>query len=88
MSYSVTQHIKDMAPADLALLINKMNQPNKWALTRRAAQGMHRQNKVGGNSYPPGYMSDNMRKKKLRQIEKGMIQITKEKVNEGNSKIL
>lgn len=73
------KHIKDMAPADLAREINRLNQPNKWAITRMAAQGMPKQNHVGGNTYPPNYTSEKRLKRIKSQIEKGMIQVTVDK---------
>ena len=81
-------NIKNLSVADLAAKINKINKPNKWAITRFAASGkLDKKYVVGGNHYPPN-MSEKRRLRRLRQIEKGMIQITKEAVNEGCNQIL
>lgn len=84
-------NIKNLSVANLAKKINEMNRPNKWAITRRAAQGMQKSPFVGGNHYP-SYTSQLRMERRRKQIEKGMIQVspeekqpTQEAVNEGNS---
>lgn len=66
--------VKNLSIPDLQKKINLMGRPNKWALTRRAAQGMQKSTH-GGNHYPPN-QSEKMRQKRLRQIAKGIIQVT------------
>ena len=66
--------IKNMSTQDLARKINMMNRPNKWALTRRAAQGM--QKSVHGGNHYPKYTSELRMARRRKQIEKGIIQVT------------
>lgn len=80
------QYIKEMSVPDLAREINKFKQPNKWAITRRASQGMQKSNFVGGNSYPKNISERNL-KRRQRQIEKGMIQITPEREYKSSKKV-
>ena len=68
----------DLNAKDLAIAIASMNRPNKWQITRMAAQGMAKSNKVGGNDYPPNWCSEKRRARRLRQIAKGIIQVTEE----------
>jgi hypothetical protein len=67
--------IKNMSAPALAKKINEMNRPNKWAITRFAASGKLHKTFAGGNYYPPD-MSEKRRQRYLRQIEKGIIQVT------------
>jgi hypothetical protein len=69
--------IKKMSIPNLAKKINELNRPNKWQLTRRASQGMQKSSH-GGNNYP-SVTSEARRQRRLRQIEKGIIQVTEEK---------
>ena len=72
-------NIKNLSVADLAAKINKINKPNKWAITRFAASGkLSKKYVVGGNQYPK-FTSEARRQRRLRQIEKGIIQVTEEK---------
>lgn len=78
--------IKAMSVPDLAKKINEMGRPNKWSITRRAAQGMHKSSH-GGNNYPfRSHQSERKRLRRLEQIKKGIIKVTptQEAVNEGN----
>lgn len=70
--------IKKMSKDELATAINKLRTPNKWAITRRASQGMTKSPYVGGNNYPHN-QSEQLLAKRKRQIEKGMIQVTIDK---------
>lgn len=85
------KNIKEMSKDNLARAINKLQTPNKWAITRACAQPgqLQKQSRKFGNDYDKGYTSDKRRQRRLRQIEKGLIKLTeetiKEEVNEGNS---
>jgi hypothetical protein len=72
------ENIKKMSKEELAIEINKLRTPGKWALTRRCAQGLQKSPHVGGNHYPPN-QSEKLLAKRRRQIEKGMIQVTVDK---------
>ena len=71
------ESVKNLSIAQLATKINKMNRPNKWALTRRASQGMQKSSH-GGNQYPSS-TSEARAARRKKQIEKGMIKITEAK---------
>ena len=76
-------NIKNMSVADLAAKINKINKPNKWAITRFAASGkLDKKYVVGGNHYQQGYTSKQREEKIKRQIEKGIIQSNEAQIEE------
>jgi len=80
-------NIKNLSVSDLATKINKINKPNKWAITRYAASGkLDKKYVVGGNQYPK-FTSEARRQRRLRQIEKGIIQVT-EGSDERDGKVL
>lgn len=72
--------IKEMSPADLQRTINKLNQPNKWAITKTMATGKIQKHGVPGGL---GIMHTNdtpqMREKNKKKIAKGCIQVTPER---------
>ena len=82
------ESIKNLSTPELAKKINQLNAPNKWAITRFAASGkLEKKYVVGGNHYPPNYVSERRRQRRLKQIEKGIIKVT-EVSNDGDSKVL
>ena len=75
--------VKNLSVQDLAMKINKINKPSKWAITRYAASGkLDKKYVVGGNHYPQGYTSKQREEKIKRQIEKGMIQSNEDQIEE------
>lgn len=69
--------LKNLSIPNLAKKINELNRPSKWAITRFAASGkLDKKYIVGGNYYPPNQQSERQRQRRLRQIEKGIIQVT------------
>jgi len=75
------ESIKNLSTPELAKKINRMNAHNKWAITRFAASGkLEKKYVVGGNHYQPNYTSEQRRKRIERQIAKGIIQVTPDRV--------